>query len=203
MNQPKQQKLTQTQAATQVANHGHGFLSDCIRAIDLCAETPVLCDIAKRLRSQIATKKIKIFEANPLPALAHLSLVKDMALAKRFQTFAKGLPWDYSPRTSDKGTELAVCDFGRVLDMDAVVDGLMDSLDVGVIYVDCHREYPLHSHPPHELYFLISGTAQWRYGKHEEYQTLTAGNLIHNEPNDRHGVIAGHTPALALYAQWS
>ncbi|NKB76482.1 MAG: hypothetical protein GKR96_05400 [Gammaproteobacteria bacterium] len=179
---------------SQVTDHCHAFLSDCARSIDLCAETPVLADIAKRLRSQVATKKPKPFDANPLPALANLSLVKDMALAKRFQMFAPGLPWDYSPRTSDEGTELAVCDFGKVLDM--------DGLDVGVIYVDCHREYPLHNHPPHELYFLVSGTAKWRYGQHLDYESLTAGNLIHNEPNDWHGVIAGHTPVLALYAQW-
>lgn len=193
------------QRSREVAALCHGFMTDCARSIELCAETPEMLEIAQQLRAQIKNSQPKDFKPNPLPALSNLSLVKDMALAKRFQTFALDLPWDYSPRTDDEGHELAVCDFSKVLAISehTRTETTKSDLHFGVIYVDCHRQYPTHRHPPQELYFLISGTALWRYGDVEAHRSLTAGNLIHNKPNDLHGVIAGHTPVLALYVQWS
>ncbi len=62
--------------------------------------------------------------------------------------------------------------------------------------------YPEHNHPPPELYLTLSGTAEWRYGGCESYRTVSAGNLLYNNPHDLHGVRAGDTPLLALYLLW-
>ena len=183
---------------TEVAGAVYEFLLDCNRVILLCADNEEIERVAlqlKRCLSQLTTPLAPLpFNANSLPALRNLALVKDMPIAKRFREFAHYLPWGFSPRTSDEGKEIAVCDFSQLFDFGA--------LNLGLIYVDCHFEYPLHQHDPSELYFLISGTAKWRYGGGIDHESVTAGNVLHNRPNDWHGVIAGHTPVLALYVQW-
>lgn len=142
---------------------------------------------------QMARNKRLECEPSSLPSLRNLSLAKDMKLAKDFQKFANELPWRPSPRTVDKGKDMVVVAFNEMFEMENVA--------VGLIYVDVDRTYPEHNHPPAEIYFLISGTAKWRYGGNHDYQNITAGNMIYNHPFNWHGVKAGPTPVLALYLQ--
>ncbi len=136
---------------------------------------------------------IKPFRPNSVSALGNLKMVKDMNLAKEFQGFARDLPWTPSHRSVDNGSKIAIMDLNDVFEMNRV--------RAGFIYVDIDQTYPEHNHPPDEIYFLISGTAKWRWGGNHNYQTITAGNLIYNHPYNWHGVCAGHTPVLALYLQ--
>lgn len=173
------------------AEQASQFLQDCCRAMALCAETPETTELVAKLQDQLGAIVMRSFESSPLPVLDSLDLVVDMRLARRFQEFAREMPWKPSFRTSDHGQEVALLDFGEVLDL--------GERTVGLMYVDAGREYPEHSHEREELYFLLSGTADWRYGGHEHYQSISAGNLIYNHSWDLHGVRAGHTPLLALY----
>ena len=175
----------------EVVSQTHSFLQSCARTMMVCAESPVQKDMVSCFAEQIGRNVAKDFEPNQLPVLESLDLVKDMKLAKDFQKFAIYLPWTYSPRTLDKGAEIGFVDFRAMFDLGNVVSGLM--------YVDSHKSYPEHNHLPGEMYFLISGTAEWRHGGSSQYETLTAGNVIYNHPWNWHGVRAGHTPVLALY----
>ena len=174
-----------------ILNQTHNFLRSCARTMMLCAESPVQEKMVRNFAEQIERNVMKDFEPQPIPVLDSLGLVKDMKLARDFREFAMYLPWSYSPRTLDKGTQMGIMDFRAMFDLGNVVSGLM--------YVDSHKNYPEHNHLPGEMYFLISGTAQWRHGGSPHYEMLTAGNVVYNHPWNWHGVRAGHTPVLALY----
>ena len=174
-----------------VTEQVYSFVVSCANAMMLCAETRVQQEMLARLSGQIGKKQSRSFSANPLPVLRNLQWVKDMKLAKDFRRFAPYLPWRVSPRTDDQGHQVAIMDFDPIFDMGDIVLGLM--------YVDARQNYPEHNHAGQEMYFLISGTAEWRYGGHDDYQRLSAGNVIYNYPWDWHGVKAGDTPLLALY----
>ena len=157
----------------------------------LCAENDVQADMVRRLREQVDGAEVRDFAARPIGALRNLAEVRDMNLAKEFQGFARDLPWVNSPRTLDDGEQVGLCDFGHMF--------RFRNIRLGLMYVDSGETYPEHNHEPHELYFLVSGTADWRYGGHEDYRTLPAGNVLYNHPWDIHGVRAGPTPSLSMY----
>ena len=169
------------------------FFSGIIRAAKVCAETDAMKEMVAALEQQLDPATEKPFDARPIGALRNLHHVKDMKLAKDFREFARELPWRDSPRTVDRGETLGIFDLNDVFEMGDIVAGLM--------YVDSGAAYPEHNHFPREMYFLISGTAHWRYGGHHDYRSITAGNVIYNHPWNFHGVIAGHTPSLSMYLQ--
>jgi mannose-6-phosphate isomerase-like protein (cupin superfamily) len=171
----------------------HRFLRDCARAMALCAETAQASAMVERFSNQLDNPQPRTYTPSPLPVLSSLDLVVDMKLAKRFCEFAASMPWKPSHRTVDQGREVALLDFNQVFDLGSIVSGMM--------YVDANRIYPEHNHEPEEIYFLLSGTAAWRFGGHDQYQIISAGNLLYNHPRDVHGIRAGPTPVLALYLQ--
>ena len=176
-----------------VAEQARKFMTGCANAMALCAETAVQSSMIQAFSEHTCQAIPRDLKPNPLPCLDNLALVRDMKLARDFQQFAIHLPWRHSPRTIDQGCEMAVLDFNSMFDLGDCIAGL--------IYVDLEKAYPEHNHPPAELYFLISGTADWRWGGNHNYQTITAGNLIFNHPYNWHGVKTGVTPVLALYLQ--
>ncbi len=176
---------------SRVTEQVYSFVVSCANAMMLCAGTTVQRDMVTRFSRQIGKKQTRSFSANPLPVLRNLEWVRDMKLAKDFRRLAPCLPWNVSPRTVDQGHQVAILYFDRIFDMGDIVSGLM--------YVDARQNYPEHNHAGQEMYFLISGTADWRYGGHDGYRKLPAGNVIYNCPWDWHGVKAGDTPLLALF----
>ena len=178
---------------TAVHERSFEFLSACAKVMALCAEDDQQQRMVSCLIAQITRSQPRDFEPNSLPVLHNQKGVKDMRLAKEFREFAEYLPWQFSPRTVDQGKEMAIMDFNDLFVMDDIVTGLM--------YVDSGKTYPEHNHFPAEMYFLISGTGEWRFGGNIDYQSLTAGNVIYNHPWNWHGVRAGQAPLLALYLQ--
>jgi hypothetical protein len=176
-----------------VSGQAFSFMQACARAITLCAETGPEQEMAGAFSIAVDGAKPVSFQPNPLPVLRNLEHVKDMKLARDFREFAQYLPWKFSPRMLDQGEDVAIFDFRTMFDMGNVLAGLM--------YVDAGQVYPEHNHPPRELYFLVSGTAHWRFGGNHDYRAVTAGNILLNFPWNWHGLKAGHTPLLALYLQ--
>lgn len=177
----------------EVHQHAYAFLRSCANALALCVEDELQQQMVSALSEQLAAKRHNNFKPNPLPVLYNKNWVKDMKLARDFREFAEYLPWQYSPRSADYGEEMAIMDFNDLFELDNLVTGLM--------YVDSEKAYPEHNHLPDEMYFLISGTGLWRFGGNENYQSVTAGNVIYNHPWNWHGVRAGQAPLLALYLQ--
>ena len=78
----------------------------------------------------------------------------------------------------------------------------LPNLEAGVMYVDQGCTYPLHNHPPQEMYLTISGSARWRYGGAETLTEVEPDTTLYNHPLDFHTVEAGETPLVAMYVLW-
>ena len=57
--------------------------------------------------------------------------------------------------------------------------------------------YPAHAHDAEELYFIVSGTADWQAG--ERRFKATPGQLIHHAPAEPHVMATGDAPLLAIF----
>jgi dimethylpropiothetin dethiomethylase len=57
--------------------------------------------------------------------------------------------------------------------------------------------YPAHAHDAEELYFIVSGTADWQAGKRRF--AAAPGQLIHHAPAERHTMTTGDAPLLAIF----
>ena len=102
--------------------------------------------------------------------------------------------WTPSPRGTDQGTEIALCPLNVHFDLGDVV--------AGFLVAGAGRVYPEHTHPPQELYLVLSGTGEWRYGGNDHYEPVVAGTTLYNPPGVTHGVRAGAEPVVAFYALW-
>lgn len=73
-----------------------------------------------------------------------------------------------------------------------------DVLSSGLVLFGGDVTYPEHWHVAEELYFPISGTADWYHGE-KGWQTLSPGTLIHHASNIKHSMRTTGEPLLALY----
>lgn len=170
------------------------FLRECaFRLCGLANEAPASGG-AERFRRAVEASLPLIAQPSWLPVLDSIGDVDPSLLAQQFVDIAALLRWQPTFRTDDQGTHIALAPLNEVRTLDGVT--------VGLLYVGPGRQYPLHSHPPHELYLTIAGTAQWRYGGHTEFREVDPESVILNRPNDLHATIAGTTPLVALYVLW-
>jgi quercetin dioxygenase-like cupin family protein len=111
-----------------------------------------------------------------------------------FVDLAPTLPWLPTPRVDDGGAELALAPLDRVFDT--------GSITIGFMYVAPGCQYPLHHHPPQELYLVLGGRGRWRYGGSPELRMVAPLQTLYNHPDDLHTAIAGNEPIAALYVLW-
>ncbi len=136
------------------------------------------------------------YEPTRLPVLDSLgSLDTDEPLAAELAEVAPDLRWVPTPRADDGGTELALAPLNDLFDLGSTIVGLM--------YVGPGATYPLHHHPPQELYLTIAGTGRWRFGGNADFRPIGPDRTLYNHPGDPHSAIAGPTsPVVALYVLW-
>ena len=58
--------------------------------------------------------------------------------------------------------------------------------------------YPAHVHKAAEIYWVISGTADWQWG--DEWSTHGPGAVIFHDTGVRHATVTGDEPQLLLFA---
>ena len=170
------------------------FLLSVARAMRVCAESPDHESAAHGFAEDIGSANPKSPPATTIMASAELCKARDTRLARQLLDLSNHLPWTESPRTPDMGNRITLCRFNDLFELKHHTAGLL--------YLDPELAYPEHSHPPPELYLTLSGTASWRYGGSTEYRTVSAGNLLYNNPLDLHGVRSNDTPLLALFLLW-
>lgn len=73
-----------------------------------------------------------------------------------------------------------------------------DELSSGLILLGYNIIYPEHWHVAEELYFPISGTADW-YHENYGWQSKSPGNSIYHASNIKHSMRTNGQPLLALY----
>lgn len=109
------------------------------------------------------------------------------------------LPWkyNYEPRADlpDLGLKMA---WGEIIGPEAPF--VSDRFCLGLTLIAPKSFYPLHRHPATELYWVVSGTAEWTL---EGKVTRRApGSFILHDSNAVHAMRTFDEPLLALYS-WS
>lgn len=135
-----------------------------------------------------------VAEVTTVPVVACLAQAESSPLVDALHAAADEVPWASSFRLDDDGDTAALAQLHQLRDLGGIACGLMLIAPDGT--------YPLHSHPPQELYLPIAGGGQWRFGGNDDFRRLGPDELVYNHPNDRHGVIADATPLVALYVLW-
>ena len=150
--------------------------------------------VAASFCDQIHSARATEVEPCALPILDHLGPA-GTDLGASLRDLAPSLPWRVSPRGHDPvGTNTALVVLDELFELDSLSGGFM-ALAPGA-------QYPVHEHPPHELYLVIDGTASWRYGGSTTYVELAPGTTLYNHPGDLHSALAGDDALLAMYRRW-
>lgn len=171
------------------------LIEECAERLVAATEASPAADGAAALVRALDRTTALLFEPTWMEALDTLHDVDPTPLGRRFVEVAPLLPWMPTHRADDGGVDLALAPLDRVCDV--------GDLTVGIMYVRPGRQYPLHQHPPHELYLTIAGHAEWRFGGHPEFRPVGPDTVIYNHPGDLHSAIAGVTPLVAFYVLWT
>ena len=170
------------------------FLRQCADAISKQTSDPVVLEGTETFSQRIKSLRVKQFSPQLLPVIEQIKHIKSTPFTFNFHLIAPEMVWKPSPRTDEKGEQMALGIFNELFDLGDIV--------VGLLLLDKHQSYPLHQHQPQELYLVLSGEADWRYGGSEVFKKIVPGDVIYNHPNDIHGVTAFDESVLALYVLW-
>ena len=171
------------------------FLKQCAKTIKTQSKDPIILEGSDVFRKKLESADNKQFSAKLLPVLKNIKSISSTPYTFNFHQIATQMVWRPSPRTDEKGQRMALSLINDMVDLGDLI--------VGLLLVDKHESYPLHQHQPQELYLILSGEAEWRYGGSESYRKLVPGDVIYNHPNDMHGVTAHDEPLLAMYVLWN
>jgi quercetin dioxygenase-like cupin family protein len=73
---------------------------------------------------------------------------------------------------------------------------------MGVLDLEAGGFYPLHSHPAPEIYYIMSGTAEWTVG--EETFIVVPGTAVYHSPNVPHRMVNhGYEPLRTVWFWWA
>jgi len=168
------------------------FLQLCSTTMTECADDAVAVAGAARFATSLAGNPQRT-TAKPIsvPVVDTLSQAPDSALCAALREAAPHLRWTASPRVSDPGDTVALSLVNETVDLGDVA--------VGILALGPNAEYPVHHHPPSEVYLVLTGDADWRHGGAEGFSSVRAGSTLSNNPNDLHAVRAGTDPLFALW----
>lgn len=135
----------------------------------------------------------------PLDVLKHLQSIDSPCLGQAFdcviRKLAAGLPW------TDRGFRLPDEIDGRNAYAELIgPTGPIHSDECRFGFYlqapDCL--YPAHSHAAEEVYYILSGSAEWRLSGTETFVPSVPG-LVHHLPWQLHEMRTGQSPLLAMW----
>lgn len=170
------------------------FLKRCSNHLTATAPNETIREGAACFSESLVTVRPKPFAPSRVPLVDCIDQLDRNTLVDDLIPLADSLPWIPSFRTTDQGRELALVYIHDMLEL--------GPLQLGFILVGADCVFPEHQHKPQELYLVLSGTAQWRYGGNPDYQPVAPLHSLYNHPMDLHGVKTAEQPLLALYALW-
>ncbi len=109
------------------------------------------------------------------------------------------LPWkyNYKPHNGVQNPEQHMA-WGEIIGPEAPY--VSNSFCFGFTLIAPHSLYPAHFHPATELYYVLSGTAEWTLNGKSSMQA--PGSFILHPSNAIHSMRTASEPLLALYT-WS
>lgn len=114
-------------------------------------------------------------------------------LGQRLLALAPLLPW-IPARQDPTGADRALLSINDMFALGPII--------AGFVLVRPQSFYPLHQHPPQELYLTVEGTAEWRFGGAEETVLVPPGQVFYNPPGVLHEQRNGHSTNIAMYVLW-
>jgi quercetin dioxygenase-like cupin family protein len=118
------------------------------------------------------------------------------ALASAFAALGSSITWQRRVESEQHG---AAFHNGHANTWILAPQGLEQRQDIviGASLLAAHTEYPVHQHPPQELYLVMS-PGQW-FNTKDGWYTPGAGALVHHQPNIQHAMRATQEPLLAIW----
>lgn len=149
------------------------------------------------------SKPDRVLPAKGLPVLTYLPKMADQApeenrpLINHLIEFQSELHFNQTYRAEDFG-DAFLKQYGwiKILGPDAYWHS--DVLSSGLVLFGDDVTYPQHWHLAEELYFPISGTAEW-YHEEKGWQKIEPCSLIQHASNIKHAMRTSGEPLLALY----
>ena len=141
--------------------------------------------------------------AKSLPVLSFLSRMEDHApnshqpFVNRFNRIQADLHFNQTYSADDFGPEF-LQQYGWIKFLGPDGYWHSDTLSSGFLLLGDNITYPDHWHVAEELYFPISGTADWYHESHG-WHVKTPGDRISHASNIKHAMRTNGQPLLALY----
>ncbi len=118
-------------------------------------------------------------------------------LGAAFAVIASMVPWSKRPHVGPDAERFAAGHANAII-MGPRGAEVRDDIVLGVSLMAPHIRYPDHSHPPDELYLVLS-EGEWRQGD-GTWMRPGIGGTVRNPPGAVHAMRAGARPLLAVWA---
>ena len=160
---------------------------------DWCQLLPRL-DLKKPDR-MLAPKALPVLSF--LPQMADLAPAKNQPLVDELIRLQAELHFNQTYSAEDFGVEF-LQQYGWIKFLGPDAYWHSDELSSGLVLFGDDVIYPDHWHLAEELYFPVSGTADW-YHEEKGWQLLSPGALVQHASNIKHSMRTRGEPLLALY----
>lgn len=132
-----------------------------------------------------------------LPRLLELAPPRHRALVAQLIAAQASLHFNQTYAAGDFGADfLQQYGWMKFLGPDAYWHS--DVLSSGLVLLGDRITYPEHWHVAEELYFPLSGTAEW-YHEEQGWRSIAPGAMIYHASNIRHSMRTAGEPLLTLY----
>jgi hypothetical protein len=132
----------------------------------------------------------------PVCALLDEVLAPSTPLHEAFRALEPALAW-YCRKGQDGDDRFRSCHANAMLVGPGGVEPRED-LWIGATLMAPNTEYPVHHHPPEEIYLVLSEGAWWK--ETTGWFTPGSGGTVHNAPDALHAFRSGARPLFALWA---
>lgn len=131
---------------------------------------------------------------------AHRGPMPIAALAEAFERLEPSLSWWRRPDAHAHGETFSNGHANTYIAGPAGFEQRSDVI-IGASLMAPDVEYPHHSHPPEELYVVMSD-GDW-YNEHVGWYTPGMGAIVYHEPSVTHGMRSHSQPLLAIWCLWA
>lgn len=135
------------------------------------------------------------------PALVHAAsgTRETAAVADAFSSIMHRLTWQQRPASPTDATGFADNHANTLI---AGPGGLEERADmrIGASLVAPQTRYPDHSHPPEEMYLVLS-EGEWRNAE-TPWHSPGIGGVVHNAPGIVHAMRSAEQPLFAIWCLW-
>jgi quercetin dioxygenase-like cupin family protein len=168
------------------------------------ASEPV-ADLCQQIFSAVQTPRATAPSPGRLPVCHHLADALDTArgqsvaiadLASAFAAIEPALSWQTRAGAAAHG-EAFVHGHANATLLGPQGAEQRDDVHIGVSLLAPHTSYPMHRHPPREIYIVLS-EGEW-FQQTAGWFSPGVGNLVYNPSNALHAMRAGPRPLLALW----